>query len=196
MNLAEIGGILWRGILDPASAAKKILGLGLSVKFMINAALIVSIAGILLSYLSVALTSLMYLPDGAPESAMGIILLDQPILGAAAQMAVMVLAGWGLGTIGPRMGGRGGFAESFAVIVAVNAMMLVLSAVQFLLMFALPFAGLIFGFAAMVWALWATVLMVKEAQGFATIGQSITLCLIVFMLIVAVMTVVLVMMWG
>ena len=88
------------------------------------------------------------------------------------------------------MGGKGGWQEMLTVLVAINAVMLLFNLIQIVSFLLLPGVSFILSIAALVWTVWATVIMIKTAHQFANIGQSIGLCLVVFVLSVAMMLVI------
>jgi hypothetical protein len=136
-----------------------VIGLGLGRDLLIQAAAAITALGVVLGFVAVRLSA-------GPVDAVSATILTNPLLGAALQFGIILVAGFLTFRIGAAFGGTGGFDGALAVVVWLNAMMLVIQVVQLVVLVVLPpFAGLI-AVATVVWALWAFANFVTELHGF------------------------------
>lgn len=155
---------MWRqlvidSLVRPRAAARGVMGLHLTPGLLAQAAVAVTAAEMVLGFLAFRLT------PGAVDSLSALILGD-PLFGAAAQLgvlAVTVVLTWRVGLI---FGGTGSLPDAFALVVWLNAMMVLIQAVQLVTLAVLPPAALLLATATAFWALWAYASFVAELHGF------------------------------
>jgi hypothetical protein len=146
-------------LVRPRSAARDVIDLGLGRDLLIQAAAAITAIGVVLGFIAVRLST-------GPVDAVSATILTNPLLGAALQFGIILVAGFLTYRIGAACGGTGDFDGALAVVVWLNAMMLVIQLVQLVVLLIVPpFAGLI-AVATVVWALWAFANFVTELHGF------------------------------
>lgn len=157
-------GMDWRkvvrdSLVQPRMAARAVIDLGLGRDLLVQAAAAVTALGVILGYVAVAVG-----PGQVDQVSAAI--LANPLMGAALQFFVVLAAGFFTWRIGQAFGGTGSLDGGLAVVVWLNAMMLLIQAVQLMVMLVLPpLAGLI-ALLTVVWALWAFANFVAELHGF------------------------------
>ena len=157
-------GMDWRklvklSLVQPRAAARAVIALGLPGGLLIQAAAAITALGILLGYLAVVISA-------GPGDPVSLAILASPLLGAALQFGTILLVGFLTWRIGQAFGGRGSLDGALALVIWLNAMMLLIQAAQIVALLVLPpFAGLV-AIATVVWALWAFANFVTELHGF------------------------------
>jgi hypothetical protein len=155
---------MWRqlvidSLIRPRVAARGVFALNLAPDLLVQAAVAVTAAEMVLGFLALRLT------PGAVDSLSAVILGD-PLLGAAVQLgvlAVTVVLTWRVGRL---FGGSGSLSDALALVVWLNAMMVLIQAVQLVTLAVLPPAALLLATATAFWALWAYASFVAELHGF------------------------------
>jgi hypothetical protein len=146
-------------LVQPRVAAREVIGLGLGRDLLIQAAAAVTALGVVLGFVAVRLSS------GEVDTVSAAI-LSNPLVGAALQFGIILLAGFLTFRIGQAFGGVGDLDGSLAIVVWLNAMMLLIQTGQLFLMLVVPpLAGLV-AIATVVWALWAFANFVTELHDF------------------------------
>jgi hypothetical protein len=146
-------------LVQPRVAARDVIGLGLGRDLLIQAAAAVTALGVVLGFVAVRLSS------GEVDTVSAAI-LSNPLVGAALQFGIILLAGFLTFRIGQAFGGVGDLDGSLAIVVWLNAMMLLIQTGQLFLMLVVPpLAGLV-AIATVVWALWAFANFVTELHDF------------------------------
>ncbi len=154
----------WRKLVSdsfvsPRAAARSLIGLGLQPAILLQAAVAVSALSVVLGFLAVELG-----PGEIDQVSAAII--TTPFLGATIQFAAIIVVSGLAARIGELFGGTGGFPAAFALVIWLNAMMLLVQAVQIALLVFVPPLAAIVAIAAIVWMLWAFANFVTELHGF------------------------------
>lgn len=165
---------LWETIFRPADIAREILALRLPQE-----ALWLSLA--LVTVLSVLLVSLLNLvtpvPPEAPAGAMSITPMTYGlVLGGSLLVTVFALH-----YTGQTLGGQGQLADTLALVVWLQLLLVVLQAAQVILMVSLPFLGGLLALASVVIMIWALVNFVNEAQRFESLGRAFLTLVLAFL---------------
>jgi hypothetical protein len=153
------GELVIDSLRRPRLAARRVLDAGLSGATVIEAALLVTCAGIVLGYLALRAS-----PDGVDVVSTAI--LAHPLLGAAAQLAAMAVVIFLTVQIGRLFGGRGELWGAAALIVWLNAMLVLVQAGQVVALALLPPLAAVLAIVATVWTLWAYANFIAELHGF------------------------------
>jgi hypothetical protein len=153
------GELVIDSVRRPRLAARRILDAGLPDATVIEAAVLVTCAGIVLGYLALRAT-----PDGIDMVSRAI--LANPLLGAAAQLAAMAVVVFLTVRIGRLFGGRGELWGAAALVVWLNAMLVLVQAGQLVALALLPPVAAILAVAATIWALGAYANFIAELHGF------------------------------
>jgi hypothetical protein len=154
----------WRKLVSdsfarPRLAARAVIGLGLGPDLLVQAAAAITALGVVFGYLAVAFSA-------DPVDAVSAALLSRPLVGAALQFAVILLAAFLTFRIGRAFGGTGDLAGALAVVVWLNAVMLLIQLVQLFVLLVLPPVAALIAVATIIWALWAFANFVTELHGF------------------------------
>jgi hypothetical protein len=153
------GALVVDSLRRPRLAARRILDAGLPDATVVEAALLVTCAGVVLGYLALRAA-----PDGIDMVSAAI--LANPLLGAGAQLAAMAVVVFLTVRIGRLFGGRGELWGAAALVVWLNAMLVLVQAGQLVALALLPPLAALLAIAATVWALWAYANFVAELHGF------------------------------
>lgn len=157
-------GIMWRQLLietlaRPRDGAKRVLADLPGVPVLIEAAIAVSCAGLVMAYFVGMLSPGQM--DPVTQS-----MLRNPLAGAVFQFAALLgIVGLTV-AMGRAFGGVGEFRGALALTVWLNVVMLTLQIVQIGLMIVLPPLAPIVALAALLWAIWAFAGFVAELHGF------------------------------
>jgi hypothetical protein len=152
------GELVKETLMHPRRAARRVLETGMPVGVLVQAAVLVTCAGMLLGYLALSLG-----PDVTDISAA---VLTNPLLGAVAQLAVMVAVVFLTVQIGRLFGGTGGYHGALALVVWLNAMMVLVQLGQIAALLVVPPLAAVLAIATMLWAFWAYANFVAELHGF------------------------------
>jgi hypothetical protein len=127
--------------------------------YLVQAAVMVTCVGIVLGYLAVQLS---------PEAidVVSAALLDNPLVGAALQLGAMALIAFLTARIGRLFGGSGELWGAVALVVWLNAMMVLIQAGQLAALAILPPLAAVLAIVTVFWALWAFANFVTELHGF------------------------------
>lgn len=155
---------MWRelvvdSLFRPRRSAQRILAMGLPGDFLLQAAVMVACAGVVLGYLAVQMS-----PAGIDMISAAI--LGNPLIGAAAQLAIMALIVLLTVYIGRLFGGTGGAPGALALVVWLNAMMVLIQAVQLVALVLFPPLAAILAILTVFWVLWTYASFVAELHGF------------------------------
>lgn len=146
-------------LIRPRQAARRLLALDLPPDLVAPAAVAATCAGVVLAY------GAMLLSGGAVDPVSAAI-LRSPMVGAALQLAMMLVFAFLTFRVGRLFGGRGDFWGSARVIVWLNVVTVAIQALQLVaLALAPPLAGFI-AVATLFWLLWAYANFVAELHGF------------------------------
>lgn len=155
---------MWQELLAdslrrPRVAARRILDARPAPAFIVEAALLVTTVGILLGSVALRLSV-----DGVDMVSATV--LANPLLGAAIQLAAMALIVLLTARIGRLFGGTGGVWDAAALIVWLNAVLVLVQAAQIVALLLAPPAASVLAILAIVWSLWAYASFVAELHGF------------------------------
>ena len=155
---------MWRqlvidSLIRPRAAARGVLGLGLTPGVLAQAAVAVTSVGIVLGFLALSLT-------GGTVDPVSAAVLSDPILGAAVQLAIMAATVFLTWRVGRLFGGTGDLLGTFALLVWLNGMMMLVQAAQLAALALLPPLAALLVLATAFWALWAYASFVAELHGF------------------------------
>ena len=93
-------------------------------------------------------------------------ILGRPLLGAVVQLAALVIVVFLTVRIGRLFGGIGGFWDALALVVWLNAVMVLVQVVQLVALALVPPLAAALAIATILWALWAFANFVAELHGF------------------------------
>ena len=155
---------MWRQLMidtlvRPREAARQVLGAGIEQGALLEGAIGVTCAGVVLAYIAARTT-----PGGI--DAVSAVLLGNPLLGAAVELAALGVIAFLTDRIGRLFGGTGGFYGALTLVVWLNAMMVLLQTGQLVALALLPPLAVVLALAALLWGLWAFANFVAELHGF------------------------------
>lgn len=153
------GELLIDSLKRPRVAARRILDARVPAPRLLEAAVLVAVTGVVLGYLALLLS------PGALDVVSAAV-IHNPLLGAAAQLAVMAVAVFLTVRIGRLFGGKGSTEGALALVVWLNAVMVVVQLAQLAALAVLPPLATILAIATIFWALWAFANFVAELHGF------------------------------
>jgi hypothetical protein len=146
-------------LVSPRAAARAVLDLRLGRGDLLQAAVAVTALGVVIGFVA-------FVVGRADVDQVSAAIVTNPLVGAAMQLGVLLVVALLADRIGALFGGVGGFDGALALVVWLNAMLLLIQTAQLLtLVLVPPLAGLI-AVAAVVWALWAFANFVAELHGF------------------------------
>lgn len=155
------GEILTDSILRPRRAARRLLALPVTPRVVAEGAVAVACLGVVLGYAAVRLA-------GGGVDPISAAMLSRPLVGAAAQIALMAgiaFLAWG---IGARFGGRGGALGAATIVVWLNAVSLVIQAFQLVAIVLAPPLASFMVIATLLWLFWAFANFTAELHDFAS----------------------------
>lgn len=147
---------------EPEQAAHWLMAQGwpMSVRWM-ALALAVSVSG-LLAWVS------MQIYGGAEEGQPGLLAGQQPLVLAGLQFAAVVVGASLMASVGRMFGGHGRFEDALLLAVWIEAILLMVQAVQVVLSIILPPFAAILGILSIALFLWLTVQFTKALHGFTS----------------------------
>jgi hypothetical protein len=146
-------------IFQPREAARKVMRLNLPADILLQAAVAVICAGMVLAYLSVRLS------PGSIDPVAAAIVRD-PLIGAVIQFAVLVVVAVLSFRVGRAFGGTGDLRQAFALVVWLNVVLLLIQGVQLVVLLILPPFAALLALLAIGWTLWALSNFLCELHGF------------------------------
>jgi hypothetical protein len=146
-------------LVSPRNAARAVIALGLSRDLLIQGAAAVTAVAVILSYLAVKVR-----PGQVDQVSAAI--LANPLLGAAVQFGIILVVAFVTARVGNMFGGRGTLDGALAIIVWLNAMLVLIQAVQLFALVVLPPLAALIALVTVVWLLWALANFVTELHGF------------------------------
>lgn len=153
------GELLIDSLRRPRVAARRVLDARVPAARLLEAAVLVAVTGVVLGYLALMLS-----PEALDVVSAAVI--HNPLLGAGAQLAVMAVAVFLTVRVGRIFGGTGTTEGALALVVWLNAVMVVIQAAQLVALAVLPPVATILAVATIFWALWAFANFVAELHGF------------------------------
>lgn len=151
-------GLARESVFNPRLAARAILRMGLPMKVLRQALLLVSILTDLLMFAELA-------AGGGATFLLGTAVPD-PIALAGMQFASLVVTSLALYGIGRMFGGRGDLAGAMALVIWMQVIMLGFGLAQTVAYFLLPGLGNALGLASIVMMLWLLTQFTLELHGF------------------------------
>ncbi len=121
--------------------------------------MLVTCVGVVLGYAALLLS------PGAVDRVSAAI-LGRPLVGAMVQLAALVIVVFLTVRIGRLFGGIGGFWDALALVVWLNAVMVLVQVVQLVALALAPPLAAALAIATILWALWAFANFVAELHGF------------------------------
>jgi hypothetical protein len=171
------GQLVIDSLARPRTAARQVLGLGLSEGPLLQAAVLVTCVGMLLGGLAVRLS------PGAVDPVSAAVIRN-PLIGAAAQLAIMAVIVVLTVRIGRLFGGQGGVWEALALVVWLDVVMVLIQGVQLVLLLLVPPLAAILAVATLFWAVWAYANFVAELHGFrnpvVVLGAVVVTAIVLF----------------
>jgi hypothetical protein len=146
-------------LVSPREAARAVLALGLSRDLLIQAAAAITALAVILSYLAVVVR-----PGDVDQVSAAI--LANPLLGAAVQFGIILIVAVVTARVGAMFGGRGDLDGALAIIVWLNAMLVLIQSLQLAALIFLPPLAALIALATVIWLLWALANFVTELHGF------------------------------
>ena len=153
------GELLIDSLKRPRAAARRVLDAGVPAAPLLEAAVLVAAVGVVLGYLALRLS-----PEALDVVSAAVI--ENPLLGAAAQLAVMAVAVFLTVRLGRLFGGTGTTAGALALVVWLNAVMVLIQGLQLVALAVVPPLATALAIATILWALWAFANFVAELHGF------------------------------
>lgn len=153
------GALIGDSFLRPRSAARRVLALPLPLPLLLQAAVLVTAVGMVLGYAAFRLA------PGAIDQVSATV-LSSPLLGAVLQLAVMAMVVFLTARVGRMFGGVGDVRGALALVVWLNAMMVLLQLVQLVALAVLPALAAAVAIVSIVWVLYAFACFVAELHGF------------------------------
>ena len=150
--------LVTESLLRPRSAARRILAAGLTAGELLQAAVLVTCAGMVLGYVALSIS------PGATDITAAV--LEHPLLGALAQLVIMAVAVVLTVRIGRLFGGSGGLSGAAALVIWLNAMMVLVQILQIVALALLPPLAALLAVVTILWAFWAYANFVAELHGF------------------------------
>lgn len=155
---------MWRELLieslvRPRGAARRVLSLGLGPLELVQGALAVTCAGVVLMYLALRVSPNVVDPISAA-------VLVNPLTGAVVQLGTLGFLTLLTGGAGRLFGGKGTLAGAFALVVWLNALMTLIQMVHLALLVLLPPLAGVVALGTLFWSFWAYVNFVSELHGF------------------------------
>ena len=152
------GQLVIDSFVRPRQAAQQVLAAGLPEARLIEAAVLVTCVGMVLGYAA------LWLSPGTLDVTAAI--LSNPLFGALAQLTVMavivVLTVW----LGRFFGGSGQVWGALALVVWLNAMMVLIQVAQLVALAVAPPLAAIVAVVTIFWVFWAYANFVAELHGF------------------------------
>ncbi len=159
----QVLGFLRELIIDslvrPQEAARKVLGLRAPFGVLLEAALVVTCVGMILTFVALQFS------PGALDPASARI-LSNPLIGALLQLGILAIAVLFIVHAGRFFGGNGGVDGALAVVVWLDFMMLIVQAVQIVSLVIFPPIATFLSIVAVLWVLWAAACFICELHEF------------------------------
>lgn len=153
------GKLIADSFLRPRAAARQVLAQLPTMPVLLEAALAVTAVGMVLGFAAFRMA-----PDAIDSVSATV--LRMPLLGAAAQLAVMIVVVLLTVRVGRVFGGTGGVQGALALVVWLNSMMVLLQAVQLVALALVPMVAAAIAIVSIVWVLYAFACFVAELHGF------------------------------
>ncbi len=146
-------------LLRPRSAARQVLDARLGLTELLQGAVAVTCAGMVLGYVALRVS------PGAVD-VISAAVIGNPLVGTALQLSIMAVVVILTARIGRLFGGTGEAWGALALIVWLNAVLVLLQAGQLVLLALVPPLAALVAIATLIWALWAFANFVAELHGF------------------------------
>jgi hypothetical protein len=155
---------MWRELLidsliRPRAAARRLLAEQIPAPVVLQAAVLVAAAGVVLGYFALLLS-----PDAIDVVSAAVI--GNPLLGALAQLGVMGVVAVLTVRIGRLFGGTGGIEGALTLVVWLNTVMVLIQAAQIVALALVPPVAALLAVLTVFWAVWAYANFIAELHGF------------------------------
>lgn len=168
--------LILESLKRPRNAAAQIVAMEFAPRDLIEAAIAITSAGMVLAYAAVMVNSDTVDPLTAS-------ILRMPLLGAVAQLAFMALVIGLTFRVGRMFGGQGDLAGAAKIVIWLNAVMLAIQCVQLVLLVLMPpVAGLV-AFITIFWLIWAFASFVGALHDFRNTVLIVAGIFVVLMLV-------------
>lgn len=158
MAVSFWGNLVVDSLRRPRKAARQLLAFPVEDRSVIEGAVLVSAAGMVLGYAVLALI---------PEAdVIGASVLHAPLVGALLQLAAIFVVILLVVRIGRLFGGQGEMRAAAKLIVWLDLVLVLLQAVQLALLMIFPAGAALVSLVAVAWMLWAFASFVTELHGF------------------------------
>ena len=162
----------------PREAARQILAAGVAGGVLVEAALLVTCVGIVLGYFALTIA-----PGGVDMVTAAV--LGNPLIGAGIQLAMMAIVIVLTVRIGRLFGGAGDFGGAAALIIWLNAMLVLIQVAQLIALAVMPPVAALLAIVTVAWLLWAYANFVAELHGFqnpfVVLGATIVTAIMLFL---------------
>lgn len=155
MNRDDFVELVMLSLRNPRVAARQIIDMNLPMAALWNAALLVVILSVLLTFATISSS-----PEGSIVLQIGASPMGFTILSAGS----MVMLVFGLYWTGRMLGGKGELQSFIALVVWVQFLWLLAQLVQTVLVILSPPLAALFGFASLMFGLWILVQFINEAH--------------------------------
>lgn len=153
------GELISDSFLRPRVAARRVLAAAPEVPVLLQAAVLVTALGIILGFAAYRLA-----PDAIDQVSATV--LASPLVGAAAELGVMAVVVMLTVRVGRLFGGLGDTRGALALVVWLNAMLVLLQGVQLVALAVLPVLAAAVAIVSIIWVLCAFACFVAELHGF------------------------------
>ena len=162
LTLTSFMALVRETLTDPKAGARRIMTVDMPATARWQALLLVVVLSVLFGQISLRLMV------GDVEAAG---MAGSPFLSGLAQGGLLLLMVYAVHHVGRAMGGTGSFGHALSLVTWLQAIMVVIQAVQILLLVVLPpFAGIL-GVAGMVVFMWLLTNFVAVLHGFESLGR-------------------------
>lgn len=175
------GKLIRDSIVRPRTAARRLLDAGLPGGVLLQAAVAVICVSMVIGYAG-------YYAVGVAAdtgSAVAALILTNPLVGAAVQLVMMAVTVVLTVRIGRLFGGQGNATGALAVVVWLNALMVLSQIGQLVLLMLVPVLSAALTSATLVWVVWAFACFVAELHGFrrpiVVLGAILAASVVIFL---------------
>ena len=182
MTLSGFFQLVWETILDPATAAHRVLALNISRENLWLAVLLATVLSAIAGGISQAIVPV---EPMVVETVNGPVSMNMspasPMMQGIFVGASLVLMIFALYFTGQALGGRGTFPGTLALMAWLQIVMVALQVATLVLMLAVPLFGAILVFVSFVVFLRGMAMFVKELHGFDSLGRAIATMILAFL---------------
>lgn len=162
MAVSFWGKLVVDSLRRPRQAARQLLAIAVPDRTVIEGAVLVSAAGMVLAHAVLSLV---------PEAdVVGAGVLHEPLVSALVQLVAIFFLILLVVRIGRLFGGQGQFHDAAKLIVWLDLVLVMMQAVQLALLFVFPALAALVSLIAVAWMLWAFGSFVAELHGFKNVA--------------------------